>query len=90
MRKAGAPSRKLTGLTLKSRRIPRQGMDVLVAGAVAGKVTSGTWSPTLEQSIAMAYLPAGTAPGTAVEIDVRGRREAAEVTKLPFYRRKKS
>lgn len=90
LRKAGPPARKLTGLTLKSRRIPRQGMDVLLAGAAAGKVTSGTWSPTLEQSIAMAYLPAGTPPGTAVEIDVRGRREAAEVAKLPFYRRKKS
>jgi aminomethyltransferase len=89
--RAATPARRLSGLTLASKRIPRQGFDVYVGGAKAGAVTTGTWSPTLEKSIAMAYLPREKAePGTAVEIDVRGKREPATVVKLPFYRREKS
>ena len=89
--KAAPPARKLSGLVLSSKRIPRQGFDVYAAGAKAGAVTTGTWSPTLEKSIAMAYLPlAAAAPGTSVEIDVRGKREPATVVKMPFYRREKS
>jgi aminomethyltransferase len=88
---AGAPSRRLTGLVMESKRIARQGFEVFHNGARAGAVTSGTWSPVLERSIAMAYLPAALREvGTPVEVDVRGRREQASVVKLPFYRRKKS
>jgi aminomethyltransferase len=89
--KGAAPAKRLTGLLLESKRIARQGYEVYHQGAKAGVVTSGTWSPVLERSIAMAYLPAALREvGTAVEIDVRGRRENASVVKLPFYRRKKS
>jgi aminomethyltransferase len=89
--KAGTPERRLVGLVLESKRIARQGFEVFHEGKKAGVVTSGTWSPVLERSIAMAYLPVALRePGTAVEIDVRGRREKASVVKLPFYRRKKS
>ena len=89
--KAAAPARKLSGLVLSTKRIPRQGFDVYAEGAKVGAVTTGTWSPTLEKSIAMTYLPlAKAAPGTSVEIDVRGKREPATVVKLPFYRREKS
>lgn len=89
--KAAPPARKLSGLTLSTKRIPRQGFDVYAEGAKVGAVTTGTWSPTLEKSIAMAYLPlAKAAPGTPVEIDVRGKREPATVVKMPFYRREKS
>ena len=88
---AGKPSRRLTGLVLESKRIARQGFEVFHGGTKAGTVTSGTWSPVLEKSIAMAYLPKDLAKeGTGVEIDIRGRREKASVVKLPFYRRKKS
>jgi len=88
---AGAPTRRLTGLVLESKRIARQGFDVLSGGKKVGTVTSGTWSPVLQKSIAMAYVPAALRKeGTAVEIDVRGRPEKASVVKLPFYRRKKS
>jgi aminomethyltransferase len=53
-----------------------------------GQVTSGTFSPTLQKSIAMAYLDKGAAAiGEAVEIDIRGKREAAMIAGLPFYRR---
>jgi len=91
LKAAGTPGRRLVGLVMESKRIPRQGFDVFHEGKKAGVITSGTWSPVLERSIAMAYLPVALRePGTAVEIDVRGRREKASVVKLPFYRRKKS
>jgi aminomethyltransferase len=91
LRAAGKPARRLAGLVMESKRIPRQGFEVFHEGKKAGTVTSGTWSPVLEKSIAMAYLPAALRQeGTPVEVDVRGRREKAVVAKLPFYRRKKT
>jgi aminomethyltransferase len=60
----------------------------LAGGQQVGEVTSGTFSPTLQKSIAMAYVrPDCAAPGTEVRIDVRGRLEPARVATLPFYRR---
>jgi aminomethyltransferase len=54
-------------------------------------VTSGTFSPTLGKSIAMAYIdPAFTAPGSACQVDIRGKTEPARVVQLPFYRRPKT
>ena len=91
LKAAGRPARRLAGLVLESKRIARQGYELFHDGKKAGVVTSGTWSPVLEKSIAMAYLPAELRKeGTAIEVDVRGRREKASVVKLPFYRRKKS
>lgn len=91
LRSAGIPSRRLTGLVLDSRRIARHGFAVLRGGKPVGAVTSGTWSPTLQKSIAMAYLPTDARePGTPVEVDVRGKAENAAVVRLPFYRRKKT
>ena len=89
LRAGGPPTNRLAGLRLESRRIPRPGFEVYVDGRKAGVVTSGTWSPTLEASIAMARLPAGLAPGAEAEIDIRGKREKARVVPLPFYRRQK-
>ena len=89
--KAAPPARRLCGLTLDSKRIPRHGYEVWAGGEKAGPVTSGTWSPTLGKAIAMAYLPLRHAePGTKVEVDVRGRREPGVVVKMPFYRREKT
>ena len=82
-------SRKLVGFEVLDRAIARHGHDVYVDGVKAGSVTSGTQTPHLKKSIGMAYLPvARTAPGSAFEIDVRGRRVRAEVVPLPFYKRK--
>ena len=54
-------------------------------------VTSGTFGPTLNKAIAMAYVdPAVSADGSALGVDVRGKSEAARVVPLPFYRRKRS
>ena len=76
------------GLQLAGRRIAREGASVLSEQSVVGEVTSGTFSPTLEMAIAMAYVePSVAEPGTAVEVDIRGKRVPAEVVKLPFYRR---
>lgn len=53
-----------------------------------GVVTSGTFSPTLEKSIAMAYVePRFAAIGTELEVDIRSKREPARIVELPFYRR---
>jgi len=78
------------GLQLSGRRIAREGAAVFAGETRLGEVTSGTFSPTLEQAIAMAYVPPSHAAlGAAVEVDIRGKREAATVVKLPFYQRQK-
>lgn len=85
-----APARRRVGLQLASRRIAREGASVLSAGTIVGEVTSGTFSPTLEKSIAMAYVAIPhAAVGTALTIDIRGKSEDAVVVDLPFYRRAK-
>ena len=61
---------------------------VLGDGRPVGTVTSGSFAPTLQKSIAMAYVePAHAAVGTRLIVDVRGRQEPAEIVPLPFYKR---
>ncbi len=89
---ADGPGRKLAGLVLEGRRIARQGAKVLAHGADAevGVVTSGTLSPTLGKSIAMAYVDAARlASEERLAVDVRGTRVGATVVPLPFYKRPK-
>ena len=79
---------KRVGLELAGRRIAREGSAVYLGNREVGRVTSGTFSPTLEKAIAMGYVNRDVAdPGTSLELDIRGRREPARVVKLPFYRR---
>lgn len=77
------------GLILNGRRVAREGASLLDNDSrVIGEVTSGTFSPTLQQPIAMAYMAASMArPGSAVDVDIRGSRTAAVITELPFYKR---
>ena len=78
-------SRLIGGLLVTGRGIPRRGQAVLdTDGQQIGEVTSGTFSPTLKQGIALALLDRGVEEGTAVVIDVRGRQVEAEVKKPPF------
>jgi aminomethyltransferase len=78
------------GLQLDGKRVPRQGAAVLQGDAEIGEVTSGTFSPTFERPIAMAYVqPAAQSPGTRLAADVRGTPFAAVVVPLPFYERGK-
>ncbi|HEX2253422.1 MAG TPA: glycine cleavage system aminomethyltransferase GcvT [Thermoanaerobaculia bacterium] len=80
--------RRLVGFEVEGRGIAREGHPVLAGGETVGKVTSGTWSPTFEKALGMAYVPVALAePGTALEIEVRGRRLPARVVPLPFYKR---
>jgi aminomethyltransferase len=87
-RKEDATRPMRVGLELEGKRIAREGAAVLKEGRPVGRVTSGTFTPTLQKAIAMAYVePALAAAGTALEVDVRGRAERARVVPLPFYRR---
>jgi aminomethyltransferase len=80
--------RRLVGLKLKGRAIARHGYPVLRDGHVVGEVTSGTWSPTLGEAIALAYVPTAAAkPGTELAVEIRGKAEPALVVRRPFYRR---
>src|SRR4051812_39359199 len=82
------PKRKLVGLELEGRRIARPHSPVMKDGAPVGEVTSGTLSPTLGKSIAMAYVDANLAgEGTALDVDLKGTMNPAKVVKLPFYKR---
>jgi aminomethyltransferase len=89
LRRKGDAARPVrVGLELAGRRIAREGAAVLSGGRPAGKVTSGTFAPTLQKALAMAYVaPDHAAAGTQLEVDVRGKAEAARVVPLPFYRR---
>lgn len=82
------PRRERIGLELAGKRIAREGSAVKAGANVVGVVTSGTFSPTLNKTIAMAYIdPEHHEVGTALTVDVRGKDEAALVVKLPFYKR---
>lgn len=87
-------TRKLVGFEVAGRGIARQGHEVKADGShgseggTVGAVTSGTWSPTFEKALGLAYVPVGLAePGTPLALDVRGRALAASVVPTPFYRR---
>lgn len=80
--------KRLVGLKLQGRAIARHGYPVLHAGQPVGEVTSGSWSPTLAEPIALAYVPAALATlGTELAVGIRGREEPAQVVRRPFYRR---
>ena len=82
---ADGPATKRIGLSLEGRQAAREGALVFSGTRQVGRVTSGGFSPSLEGPIAMAYVDEGlTAPGTALEIDMRGKRLPATVTPMPF------
>ena len=82
------PKRKLVGLELEGRRIARQGTPVVKNGRTVGEVSSGTFGPTVQKSIAMAFVDsAHSAEGTELDVDLKGTLNPAKVVKLPFYKR---
>lgn len=86
--KAEKPHRRLVCLELKDRSFPRHGYDIYDGGDVVGKVTSGTFSPSLKKPIAMGYVPlAKSKAGSTVEIAIRDKRYQAVVVKPPFYKK---
>src|SRR5262245_24964754 len=89
-RRADPKLRKRVGLELPRKRIAREGAALKADGKEVGRVASGTFSPTLNKTIAMAYVdPALMVPGTALAVDIRGKDENARVVPLPFYKRPK-
>ena len=82
-------SQRLLGLILDDKGVLRSHMKVFTAGG-EGETTSGSFSPSLEKSIAFARVPLATQPGEAVEVDVRGKRLRARTVKLPFVRNGKA
>ena len=83
--RTNGPRRFLHGLKSLDRGIPRAGMTVKDSdGIEVGIVTSGTFSPTLKNGIALALLDSSVTLGTTVVIDIRGRESQAEVVTLPF------
>jgi aminomethyltransferase len=83
-----APARKLVGLVLEGKGVLRGHQKVYCDGAGEGEITSGSFSPTLGQSIAFARIPADA--GDEVEVDIRGKPIGARVVKVPFVRNGKS
>lgn len=78
-------TRKLVGIEMVERGIPRQGYEVAKDGQVVGFVTTGTFSPSLERNIGMAYVPVGLCElGTEVDVIIRGKAVKAKVVETPF------
>lgn len=80
---------EMIGLLLDDKGVLRAHMKVFTAHG-EGETTSGTFSPTLEKSIAFARLPLGVMAGESVEVEIRGKRAAAHLVKLPFARNGKA
>jgi aminomethyltransferase len=84
--RAAGTAERLAPFRIEGPGIPRQGNAAMVGEEQVGVVTSGSFSPSLEVGIGMAYLRAELAePGSEIEIDVRGKRRAARVASKPLY-----
>jgi aminomethyltransferase len=84
--RARGVARKLIGLEMADRSVARHGYPVVKDGAAMGIVTSGTFGPSVERSIAMAYVAgAHGAIGTELGVEIRGQAKAARVVKTPFH-----
>jgi aminomethyltransferase len=81
-------TRKLVGFEIIDKGVARDHYPIFINDREAGVVTSGSYAPYLKKNIGLAYLPIEyTGVGTAFEVDVRGRRLAAQVAQTPFYKR---
>jgi aminomethyltransferase len=84
-------TRSLVGLEMQGRHIARHDYEVYADGEAVGIITSGTFAPTLEKAIALAYVPPRLAQvGQVLSIKIRGKDCPATVVKRPFYRRPKA
>jgi aminomethyltransferase len=82
--KSAGLTKKFVALLLEDRGVLRGHQKVVVAGIGEGEITSGTFSPTMEKSIALARVPRAT--GATVQVDIRGKLLNARVVKAPFVR----
>lgn len=85
----GAP-RKLVGLEMIEKGIPRHGYAVKKDGVAIGEVTTGTQSPTLKKNIGLALIKTEFSEiGTEVEVEIRKKTVKAKIVRTPFYKRPK-
>ncbi len=81
------PDRRLVCLELEGKAFPRHGYDIVDNSTVIGKVTSGTFSPSLQKPIALGYVPRDLSKiGSKVQIAIRDKKFPAVVVKQPFYK----
>ncbi len=81
-------SRKLVGFTLPERLVARHGYEIVSGGKTVGQVTSGTFSPSLQRSIGMGYVPTSlAAPGGVIGIVIRGKESDGTVVPIPFVQK---
>ncbi|MFN3911289.1 glycine cleavage system aminomethyltransferase GcvT [Hyphomonas sp.] len=79
------PARKRAGIRPLERAPAREGTEIFVDGAAVGVVTSGGFGPSLDAPVAMGYIDAAlAAPGTRIDLMVRGKARPAEIASLPF------
>ncbi|MCC7495711.1 MAG: glycine cleavage system aminomethyltransferase GcvT [Fimbriimonadaceae bacterium] len=83
---AAGPADRLTGVEVVGRGVIREGAMITVGGEPCGSLTSGTFSPLLERSIGLGYVPAALPDGAAVEVLVRGKPLPCRLTTPPFYK----
>ncbi|NLA42057.1 MAG: glycine cleavage system aminomethyltransferase GcvT [Smithella sp.] len=82
--------KKLAGFEMTGRGIARHGYPVTKDGREIGHVTSGTFSPTLNKAIGLAFIDAeNTAPDTEIAIGIRDAASGAKIVRLPFYKKQK-
>jgi aminomethyltransferase len=85
MRAAGPP-RRLVGIEMTERAVPRHGYPVVKDGAPTGVVTSGSYGPSVDRYIALAYVGSAHAVvGTELGVEIRGQVKSARVVKTPFH-----
>jgi aminomethyltransferase len=83
-------TRKLVGFEMEERGIARHGYKVFNDGGEIGVVTSGTFTPTLQKAVGLAFVPISyNKPGTEIFIQIRDHLAKARIVGLPFYKRKK-
>jgi aminomethyltransferase len=88
--KAHGVPRQLVGLVLEGKGVLRNHQKVICNGAGEGEITSGSFSPTLNQAIALARVPAAVKIGDRATVDLRGKPATVRVVKYPFVRNGKS
>ena len=83
------PLRKVRiGLEMSDKRPAREGCEIFSGDAKIGRVTSGTFAPSLQKPIAMGYVPPEFSQiGQVLSVDIRGKRSPATIVPLPFYKR---
>jgi aminomethyltransferase len=86
--RAAGPAARLVGLLLEDKGVLRNHQRVVVEGVGEGEITSGSFSPTLGRSIALARVPAAT--GDRCQVEVRGKLLSARVVRPPFVRNGKA